>query len=123
LALVGELGSGKTTFVQGVASAFGIKGYLVSPTFILIRKYKIGIIPENKFLRDFYHIDLYRINGKNIKDEIENLGLKEIISGSGNVVLIEWAEKIKKFLPENTYWVNFSYLGKNLRLISFSGKF
>src|SRR3989344_7467098 len=94
IALEGELGAGKTSFVRGFAKALKVKDKIISPTFILIRQYKI---PEDKKM--LYHIDLYRL------DDINNLkenGLDEIISNPDNIVLIEWAEKIKKNLPKKT---------------------
>lgn len=93
LALSGDLGAGKTTFAQGFARGLGIDDRIVSPTFLIIRQYPI---PNQKNF--FYHIDLYRMENIDFK----NSGLEEIISESGNVVLIEWAEKISEYLPENT---------------------
>lgn len=93
LALSGDLGAGKTTFAQGFARGLGIDDRIVSPTFLIIRQYPIP--KQNNF---FYHIDLYRMENIDYK----NSGLEEIISESGNVVLIEWAEKISEYLPENT---------------------
>src|SRR3972149_10918226 len=86
-ALSGNLGSGKTTFVQGFAQGMGIKARIVSPTFILMRRYSAK-------LKDFYHVDLYRLE-ENVKGEVINLGLKDVWEAPENVVVIEWAEKIK----------------------------
>jgi tRNA threonylcarbamoyladenosine biosynthesis protein TsaE len=110
IALSGDLGAGKTTFVQGLAKALGIEQRLVSPTFVLMRRYpleKEGIL---------YHLDAYRID-KNEKEEVENLGLSEIWDEKGNIVIIEWAEKVKKYLPEDTIWINFEYIGEDKRRI------
>lgn len=107
VALSGELGVGKTVFVQGFAKELGIKEKIISPTFVLIRQHQIP--NTSKFL---FHIDLYRL------DESHGLGLEEIIK-SDNFVLIEWAEKIKKILPEKTKWIKIEKrMGK--RLISLS---
>jgi len=103
IALEGDLGGGKTTLVQGFARGLGIKDKITSPTFVIMKKY------------DFlYHIDCYRINEK---DLIE-LGFNEIIGDSRNIIIIEWAEKIKKILFQNTLWLKFEYLDKNKRRIS-----
>ena len=103
IALEGNLGGGKTTLVQGFARGLGIKDKITSPTFVIMKKY------------DFlYHIDCYRINEK---DLIE-LGFNEIIGDSRNIIIIEWAEKIKKILFQNTLWLKFEYLDKNKRRIS-----
>jgi tRNA threonylcarbamoyladenosine biosynthesis protein TsaE len=110
IALSGELGSGKTTFVQGFAKGLGINERILSPTFILMRLYEL----ESK---KFYHVDLYRLENK-IDKEMENLGLLDIFKDSENIVLIEWAEKAKETLPPNTVWVNFQRISENERKIT-----
>lgn len=108
--LTGELGAGKTIFVQGFAKGLGIKEKIISPTFVLIRQHKIP--GTTKVL---YHIDLYRLeNTTNLKE----LGLEEIWSNPGNYVLIEWAEKIKE-LPKNAINISIQKQGDN-RLITLS---
>ena len=109
-ALSGELGSGKTTFVQGFAEGLGIKGRIISPTFILMRKYGAGD-------KDFYHIDLYRLEG-NVENEVINLGLSDIWAKSENIVAIEWAEKIEKIIPKSAKWIKFENLGGEKRKIT-----
>ena len=108
-ALEGELGSGKTTFVQGFAEGLGVSGRIISPTFILMRKYGAGET-------DFYHIDLYRLEG-NIEAEVINLGLNDIWQKPESIVVIEWAEKIKKMIPGNAKWIKFENLGGERRKI------
>jgi tRNA threonylcarbamoyladenosine biosynthesis protein TsaE len=108
IGLEGELGSGKTRFVQGFARGLGIRQRLTSPTFVILRRYAIS----NKPYANLYHIDCYRI--KNAKD-ILALDFKEIISIPKNVVLIEWAEKIHKILPKNLIWIKFSVINQNTR--------
>lgn len=110
IALTGELGSGKTTFVQGLAKGLGVKGRIISPTFMIIRTYKVG-------LTNFYHVDLYRLEG-DLGKEIENLGLKDIWGKNENIVVIEWAEKIKKLLPSNSIWIEFNYFDDDKRKIT-----
>lgn len=102
VALKGNLGAGKTTFIQGFAKALGVRGRIMSPTFILFRRYAL----DGKKYDNLYHFDLYRIHS--VKD-VEALGLKKIITDPKNIVLIEWPEKIKKLLPKNTIWINFEY--------------
>lgn len=109
-ALKGDLGSGKTTFVQGFAKGLGIKEKIISPTFVLVRIHKIP--KTKKFL---YHIDLYRLeNEKQIKD----FGILEIIQDPKNIVLIEWAEKAKSLLPKETIWIHFETISSSLRKIT-----
>ncbi len=101
VALYGDLGSGKTTFVQGFAKGLGIKEKIISPTFIIIRQY-----PTN-----FYHIDLYRV------ENFQGLGLKEILENPNNIVLIEWAEKLSN-LPKNTKKIIIKKLEGDKRIIT-----
>jgi len=103
LALVGDLGSGKTTFARAFAEGLGVKEKIKSPTFIIFRKSNI----KNKNFLYFYHFDVYRINSEK---EILNLGWKEIISNPENIVLAEWADKIEKILPKNCIKINFKHL-------------
>ncbi len=106
IALNGDLGTGKTTFVQGFAKGLGIKEKITSPTFVLIRQHKIP-----KTTKLFYHIDLYRI------DNLTGFGLEEILLNPENIVLIEWAEKIIKKLPQKTIQISFESLANNKRKI------
>ncbi|MBU1032117.1 tRNA (adenosine(37)-N6)-threonylcarbamoyltransferase complex ATPase subunit type 1 TsaE [Patescibacteria group bacterium] len=108
-ALSGELGAGKTTFVQGFAKGLGIKEKILSPTFVITRQHKI---PDTS--KVFYHIDLYRLENFN------QLGFEEILLNKNSVVLIEWGEKIKSMLPKNTIKINITKEGPYSRLISIS---
>jgi len=107
IALIGELGSGKTTFIKGFASGLKIKRKIISPSFLIFREYPF-FYRKKKY--KFYHWDLYRVNSKK---EILNLGFKEIISDPKNIVAIEWADKIKGILPKNSLKIYFSF--KNLK--------
>lgn len=82
----GELGAGKTTFISGIAKGLKIKEKIISPTFIIIKKY------EGMF--EFAHIDLYRINRL---EEIESLEIKDLLK-SEYIIAIEWIEKIEKII-------------------------
>jgi len=101
--LFGALGGGKTTFTQGFAKGLGIKEKILSPTFVIMKKFD-----------NFYHIDCYRL--KDEKDLLE-LGFKEIIKDKKNVVLIEWSERVKKIMPKDTVKISFKDIGKNKREI------
>lgn len=111
IALKGELGSGKTTFVQGLAKGLGIDQRIISPTFILIRSY------QAKKNLTFFHLDLYRFEDRAEK-EVKELGLEEIWSDPKNILAIEWAEKIEEILPKKTIEVNFEYLAEEKRRIT-----
>jgi len=118
IGLEGELGSGKTRFIQGFAKKLGIRQRLTSPTFVLLKKYRI---PKKKVtsykLRVtsyLFHIDCYRLNKPK---ELLDLDFKEIISNPQNIVLIEWAEKVHSILPRDTIWVRFKIVSKKERRI------
>ena len=112
--LAGNLGSGKTTFIQGFARGLGIRHRLTSPTFLIIRSYELGIRNYKKL----YHVDAYRIKKPK---ELSALGFKEIIADPKNIVLIEWANKVKRLLPKKTLWIQFKHGKKeNERLIGVS---
>lgn len=105
--LYGNLGSGKTSFVQGLAKGLGIIKRIISPTFIIVRNYKINNL-------NFYHIDLYRIDSKK---DLLSLGIDEILKNNNNIVAIEWAEKLGDLIPKKRTDLNFSYVDENIRKI------
>ncbi len=107
--LHGNLGAGKTTFVQGLAKGLGVKGRVTSPTFILVRKHEI---PKESLI--FWHIDLYRMADE---EEITGLGLSDLWPDKKNVVVIEWPEKIEKVLPEKRIEIDFRVISETEREI------
>lgn len=113
-ALHGNLGSGKTTFVQGLARGLKIDKKIISPTFIIVRKYELPATRQAPQPRDFYHIDLYRVESEN---DIKGLGLEEILNYPTNIVAIEWPEKIEKLLPKTKTDLFFEYLQDDKRSI------
>ncbi len=108
IGLKGELGGGKTTFLQGFAKGLGVKEKISSPTFVIMKRFKTarGLI--------FFHIDCYRIKKAR---ELLDLGFKKIISDSKNIVAIEWADRIKKILPKNILWIRFKFINEKTREI------
>lgn len=112
IGLIGALGSGKTCFVKGLAEGLGIpkEEYVTSPTFTIINEYK-GII-------SLYHFDLYRID--TIKDLLD-IGYNEYFSGEG-VIVIEWAEKILKWLPKELLIVKIKCTNDKERTFIFTGQ-
>ena len=112
IGLEGDLGGGKTTFLQGFARGCGIKEKILSPTFVILKKFPIS----NFQFSIFYHIDCYRI--KRLK-EILDLGFKEIISNPKNIIAIEWADRIRKILPKEAIIVKFKFIDKKRRRIEF----
>lgn len=101
-ALQGNLGAGKTTFIKGFIRGLGYKKRITSPTFLIFKRFDV----KNKGFKNVYHVDAYRIKRGS---ELDVLGFKEVLSSSQNIVLVEWADKIKKVLPERTIWIKFDY--------------
>ena len=112
VALVGDLGAGKTVLTKGIAKGLGVKDarYVNSPTFVIIKEYK-GKIP-------LYHFDLYRLNTSSVIDA-ENF--EEYFYGDG-VTVIEWADKIRAMLPPGYIEVRLTVVGENKRKIEIRKK-
>ncbi len=112
VALVGDLGTGKTQFIKGLAEGVGVgkATYVSSPSFTLINEYP-GRTP-------LYHIDLFRLESEK---EAEGLGLEEYVRGNG-ITAIEWADKISSLLPEELLWVKIHYTGEHTRSLEILGK-
>lgn len=114
--LHGNLGSGKTTFVQGLAKGFGIKKRIISPSFIIMRTYEVGEKSKDLGIKHFYHVDLYRIE---TEKDIEGLGLLELINNKETIVVVEWPDKIEHLLPEDRIDLYFEYMADDKRSITF----
>jgi len=112
--LRGELGSGKTTFAQGMLRALGADGPYTSPTFVVIKQYKIN--NDKSRIRNVYHLDTYRVE---VEDVLE-LSWDEMVKDKDNVIIIEWPDKMKKIIPRSALWIDFKELDKNKREIIFS---
>ena len=104
ICLDGELGSGKTVFVKGFAQALGISDNITSPTFNLVKEYETGELP-------LYHMDMYRA-----EDNVESIGIEEYYNKNG-VTIIEWAEMVEDYLPEERLDVKFIIVDENTRII------
>jgi tRNA threonylcarbamoyladenosine biosynthesis protein TsaE len=112
VALVGELGAGKTRLISGLAQGAGVQksDYVSSPSFTLINEYR-GKIP-------FYHIDLYRLEKE---QDAEELGLEEYFYGDG-ITALEWADRIPSLLPIGVLLIHVRYSGKKTRTIEMTGQ-
>jgi tRNA threonylcarbamoyladenosine biosynthesis protein TsaE len=107
IALIGDLGGGKTQFTKGLGRALGVKEPIISPTFTIERIYG-----GNKLT--LHHFDFYRL--LNDDQEIEE-GIYDLLDDSVNVVVIEWAYNLEQVLPDNFLEVKFEYTGENERKI------
>ena len=115
IALEGHLGSGKTTFIQGLAEGLGVKEDILSPTFLILKRFFL----KSRHYKNLYHIDAYRL--KNPGEMIE-LGFKDLINDPESIIIIEWADKIRKILFKNILWIKFDNLGGDKRKITFKVK-
>jgi tRNA threonylcarbamoyladenosine biosynthesis protein TsaE len=111
VALVGDLGSGKTTLVQGIAAGWGTLDPVSSPTFVLVNVYRHS---DGSRL---FHLDTYRLNGS---AEAVDLDLDTMLDQGPMVV--EWAERVKEVLPEEGLWVHLNYIDEAQRDLIFSGR-
>lgn len=114
LALYGNLGAGKTTFLQGFAKGLGIKEKILSPTFVIMKRFPAPAKSAPKW-KNFYHIDCYRL--KNEKDILE-LGFDKIIKNPQNIIAIEWPERVKKKLPEDLIKIKINFGKENTRKLT-----
>jgi tRNA threonylcarbamoyladenosine biosynthesis protein TsaE len=106
LALIGDLGAGKTQFVKGFVAGLGSSAEVTSPTFVLVHEYEDGRLPV-------YHFDFYRLENS---DAVLRLGFDDYIFGEG-VSLIEWADRYPDLIPKEAKWVSFELKGENSRMI------
>ena len=116
--LVGELGAGKTTFVQYLAKALGVTARVNSPTFLVMKVYPVvrrkqsdvsrKNLPLTSYDLRLVHIDAYRLKSG---EELEALGATEYIGAPDTVAVIEWADRVKKILPNKTIWIHFEHGG------------
>ncbi|MDD4565637.1 MAG: tRNA (adenosine(37)-N6)-threonylcarbamoyltransferase complex ATPase subunit type 1 TsaE [Eubacteriales bacterium] len=98
IALIGDLGTGKTTLTKSIAEGLGITEMITSPTFTIVREYMSGRIP-------LYHFDVYRLSSA---EEMNELGYEEYFFGQG-VCVIEWADKIMELIPQGSIIIRIEY--------------
>ena len=113
VALNGELGAGKTNLTQEVSRLLGVKEKIISPTFVIMKNYKIN--KNNKF-KNLIHIDAYRIDNP---DEFSHFKWQDFFLNKENLILIEWPEKVAKIIPQNSIKVFLSHIDEETRKIKF----
>ncbi len=105
LALVGELGAGKTTFVQGLAEGLGVSKRASSPSYLIVQEYP-GPVP-------LFHVDAYRLSNA---EELVEIGFEEYLT-AGGVVAVEWADRVAAALPPGAHWLKFELVEGQARRI------
>ena len=113
LALSGELGAGKTTFAQGIAAALGVEETVTSPTFVIEKIYEL----ENQPFDHLIHIDAYRLKSGH---ELKVLGWEEVMREAGNLILLEWPERVADIIPAHAIRIHFEIEGDG-RTITIDG--
>lgn len=108
IALEGNLGAGKTTFVQGFAKALGVKENVLSPTFVFLKIYPL----KKKLCKRLIHIDCYRLDSA---QELLHLGFKNFLKDSDAIIVIEWADRVRHIIPRHATWITFRHLSPNQR--------
>lgn len=103
ICLEGDLGSGKTVFTKGIAESLGIEEVITSPTFNIVKEYPMGEMP-------LYHMDMYRLNGNP-----DSIGISEYFT-KGGIVVIEWADTIKEYLPSERLEIKIKIVDENTRV-------
>ena len=117
VALSGELGAGKTTLTQELGKILGIKEKIISPTYIIMKFYEIK--PSSPYFSSFkklIHIDAYRLD---FHEELLKIGWKELSNDKDNLIIIEWPEKVKKCLNNDTCWVKLEHVDDQTRTFEF----
>lgn len=111
IGIIGELGAGKTTFIQGFAKALNVEEKVVSPSFVLMKIFRLA---PRKRLRHLIHIDCWRLKTPN---DLKELGFLSFLQDPYAIVLIEWADRIRSLLPAHTVWVSLTHAALHKRKI------
>lgn len=112
LALKGDLGAGKTTFTQHLATTLGVTEHVLSPTFVIMRRYDTS----NEQFPKLVHIDAYRVEDER---ELDVLRLEEIYKEPGTIVCIEWPERVPAHIPDDALTIDFSIESGDTRIITY----
>ena len=113
ITLEGDLGSGKTTLTQEVARILGVKESVISPTFVIMKKYEV----VDTIFKHLIHIDAYRLNESK---ELINLGWEELLADKTNLIIIEWPSQVPECIPGNACRIDLSHSEDNTRVIKFN---
>ena len=120
--LYGDLRAGKTTFVQAVAKALGVSETVNSPTFLILKSYKLSAksparteTARSGGYKLLHHIDAYRLKSS---DELRKLRFEELLADPENLILIEWADKVADLLPKDHTKLHFTFIDDTTRQIT-----
>lgn len=113
LALSGNLGAGKTTWVQKLAAHLGVVDQVNSPTFVLRKRYPL----TDEVFKDLVHFDAYRLHSA---QELADLGWREDTARADRLICVEWPERVREILPKEVWWLRFEVSDQNSRLIRVS---
>jgi len=105
LVLVGDLGAGKTTFIQGLAVGLGVTAPVNSPTYLIVQEYE-GKVP-------LFHVDAYRLHSAS---ELEDIGFDEYLN-AGGIVAVEWGDKVPQALPKHSRWIVFDIDAQSRKIL------
>lgn len=117
LALSGELGAGKTAFTKALAASLGVREEVTSPTFVIVRTYPLMRDFVNRSFERLVHIDAYRLKSA---EELSLLGWRELADDPGNLIVVEWPERVASLIPEEAVRIRFDIEGEE-RIITVDG--
>ena len=112
LALRGDLGAGKTTFVQTIAHELGVKETVTSPTFVIMKKYPL----TDQVFKSLIHVDAYRLKDSH---ELKVLGWDELVANPSNLICIEWPESVGSLIPPVAHNIIFTFVDEHTRLVEY----
>ncbi|MDO8183625.1 MAG: tRNA (adenosine(37)-N6)-threonylcarbamoyltransferase complex ATPase subunit type 1 TsaE [bacterium] len=114
LGLRGNLGAGKTTFTQALAKSLGVGEIVTSPTFVIEKVYQLA---PNAPFHHLVHIDAYRLESP---AELAHLGFDDLLADAGNLMVVEWPERVAELLPPNTIMIDFTFINDHTREIIYA---
>ncbi len=113
LGLRGDLGAGKTTFTQSLAKSLGVTEVVTSPTFIIEKVYQLA---SNAPFHHLVHVDAYRLESP---AELAHLGFDDLLADTGNLIVVEWPERVEELLPPETIYFDFEFIDDHTRQITY----
>ena len=116
VAMSGDLGSGKTTITKEIGKLLEIKENIISPTFVIMKIYKINSSKYKFHFKQLIHIDAYRLDSHK---ELLKIGWEELVGDKDNLIIIEWPEKVEGCMNKDAYWVKLGHIDDETRVFEF----